>query len=115
MLFKRVCCLFFTGAQRRKKTLQQTVGVPSASSAQRRFSSDASVKLFSLTPSVHGKKLVAVRSPQVVSSPRKKPKPAQTKQSTDLNLSTLSQAEADYSKNASQNLSALIDDNDITW
>ena len=112
-----VYCLWFTGAKRNKKTSQQTAGVPSAvAPVQRRFSSDASVKLFSLTPSVRGKKkLVAVRSSQVVSSPRKKSKLAQTKQSAELNLSTLSQAEADYSKSASQNLSALIDDNDILW
>lgn len=89
-----------------------------AAAAQRRFSSDASVKLFSLTPGVRGKKkLVAVRSSQATSSPRKKLKPAQTEQSAaaELNLSTLSQAEADYSKSASQNLSALIDDNDMLW
>ena len=106
--------LFFPGG-RKKGSRQNIPSISQTPPSQRRFSSEASVKLFSLTPGIRGKKLATVRTVHGATPLRKKPKLSKPKHSAELNLSTLSQAEVEYSKNASQNLSALLDADDMLW
>lgn len=92
------------------KKEQSKMPRPSLLSSQRRFSLETSMRMFSLIPSTHPlkrKKQWSFSSGHL----RKKNRPSS--QPSELNLSTLSQEEVEYSKNASQNLSSLLGDESL--
>ena len=119
-----------------KKVSPATLQKPPIKPSQRHFSSEASMKLFSLTPNHHSHPLKRKRPslhssqakkrqkisqrppelstlsqrPSLRSSPAKKKQKSSQKPSE---LSTLSQEELEFSKNASQNLFNLLDDEQL--